>query len=218
MAKQTKKKQSKKVKKQAKKKQPKKKNLKSQISDLKSSKGRPTTYKPEFCDKLIEFFDVEPHCDIPIEHYDYIKVKKRIVKRVKWADFKRVPNKTPTLRNFAKSIKMPISTIYDWLNPKHDSFQPDFSGAFTHARAIRQDFLTENGLQGLYPPASFKFVAVNLTDMVDKSESDHRLVDEAGEPLSLDEIKKRIVEAEKVGTGLDKKSIEGDGSSNKTTD
>jgi len=197
-------------------KQAKRKNLKSQISDLKSPKGRPTTYKPEFCEKLIEFFDIEPYCEIPIEHYEYVKANNETVQRVKWVDFKRVPNKLPTLRNFAKSINIPISTVYDWLNPKHDSFQADFSDAFTHAREIRKDFLIQNGLQGFYPPLSFKFVAVNLTDMADKSES--RLVDEAGKPLTLDEIKKRIVEAEKVGTGLDKKSIEGDGSSNKTTD
>jgi len=65
-----------------------------------------------------------------------------------------------------------ISTVYDWLNENHRSYQKKFSDAFTHAKEIRKDFLIQNALQGLYPPATFKFVAVNLTDMRDISETE----------------------------------------------
>ena len=113
--------------------------------------GRPSKYKPEFCQQLIDFFDVEP-----------------------WGieNGKRVYNRMPTLRRFAKSIGAGISTVYDWIDSKHDSYHPDFSGAFTQARGIRKDWLCDAGLSGLCPPNSFKFVAVNVTDMRDKTETE----------------------------------------------
>jgi len=107
---------------------------------------------------LIEFFDVEPYVDKELPHY-----YNNDEHRVKWTDYKRVANKLPTLRDFAKSINVSISIVYDWIN-KHK----EFSDAFTHAKEIRKDFLIQNGLQGLYPPATFKFVATNLTDMTDE--------------------------------------------------
>lgn len=113
---------------------------------------------------LIRFFDVEPYVDIKLPHYDYVKGKKRI----KWTDYKRVANRLPTLRNFAKKIGVASSTVYLWVQ-KHK----EFSDAFTHAKELRKWFLIENGLNGCYNPVSFKFVAVNITDMVDKKETEH---------------------------------------------
>ena len=154
--------------------------------------GRKSTYKPEHANKLIKFFDVEPYEDMVLPHYFDTKAH-----RVKWKDYKRVACKLPTLRDFAKSIKVPISTIYDWLNKDHGSFHKGFSDAFTHAKEIRKDFLIQNALQGLYPPLTFKFIAVNLTDMRDKVETKHDVSDELakllkeisgdGSGLSIDE-------------------------------
>lgn len=59
--------------------------------------------------------------------------------------------------------------IYNWLNEKHGSFQQEFLDAFTCAREIRKDWLIDLGLSGLTPPASFKFVAINVTEMRDQS-------------------------------------------------
>ena len=128
--------------------------------------GQPTKYKPEYCDRLIKFFDIEPYEDVELPHY------QKDGETLKWTDFKRMPARLPTLRRFAKKIKVGISSIYRWLDENDGAFQSKFRDAFTHAKEIRKEFLIENGLQGLYPPASFKFVAVNLTDMVDKSEQD----------------------------------------------
>lgn len=134
----------------------------------KQKPGRPTAYKPEFCNKLIKFFDIEPYVDIELPHYFDTKAH-----RIKWKDYKRVANKLPTLRGFAKSIKVSIRVVYNWLDEKNDVFQKEFLHAFTYAKEIRKDFLIQNGLQGLYPPLTFKFVAINLTDMVDKVEGDY---------------------------------------------
>lgn len=137
------------------------------LAEGKSLGGAPTKYKPEYCDRLIEFFDREPWEDVEMPHYD----EKG---NVKWVDFKRMAVKLPTLRDFAKSIEVGVRTVYDWIDEKHASYQREFSQAFSQAQEIRKDFLIQNGLQGLYPPASFKFVAVNVTDMTDKQEVEHK--------------------------------------------
>lgn len=133
--------------------------------------GRPTKYKFEYCQELVNFFDVEPYEDIELPHYTKDGKKDENGKRIiSWIDFKRMPRKLPTLRDFAKSINVSIRVVYDWLNEKSNVFQPEFLHAFTQAKDIRKDFLIQNGLQGLYPPLSFKFVAINLTDMTDRQE------------------------------------------------
>lgn len=124
--------------------------------------GRPSKYKPEFCNKLIELFDIEPWEEREIPHYKDGEVA--------WTDIKRLPARMPTLRKFAKEIKVCISTVYGWLDSKHDSFQKEFLYAFTCAKEIRKDWLIDVGLSGGAPPASFKFVAVNVTDMTDKQD------------------------------------------------
>jgi hypothetical protein len=126
--------------------------------------GRPTKYKPAYCQQLIDYFDIEPFKDIEIPHYKNGEIS--------WIDKKRLPARLPTLRKFAKSIEISYVTVYAWIKQ-----HKEFSNAFTHAQLIRKEFLIDNGLQGLYPPLTFKFVAVNLTDMRDKLE--HGLDDAA---------------------------------------
>lgn len=123
-----------------------------------------TKYTRRYCKMLIKFFDVEPYKDIKLPHYKGKGKNRELV----WIDFKRIANRLPTLRNFAKKIGVASSTVYLWVE-KHK----EFSDAFTHAKELRKWFLIENGLNGCYNPAAFKFVAVNITDMVDKSETEH---------------------------------------------
>jgi len=126
-----------------------------------SKTGRPTKYKPEYCEKLIEFFDVEPYADKELEHLDKDG-------NVRWIDYKRMANKLPTLRSFAKSIGVNIDTVYEWIK-QHE----EFSDAFTHAKDLQKWFLIENGLNGCYNPMFAIFTAKNITDMRDKSEVDN---------------------------------------------
>ena len=123
--------------------------------------GRPTLYKKSRCTSLIKFFGIEP-----------------------WdKDGKYV--RMPTLEGYAKHIKVSISTVYDWINEKHGSYQPEFSEAFARARALRTNWLVDVGLSGLAPPNSFKFVAVNVTDMRDKNETAHDVTDKLKSVLDV---------------------------------
>jgi len=142
--------------------------------------GRPTKYKAEFCDKLIDFYDREPYEDIEMDHYDKTKGKDGGI--VVWTDIKRVPCKLPILSDFAKSINVGVRTVYDWIDEKHSSYHEEFSQIYTRvAKALQKAILIQNGLQGLYNPHSFKFVAINITDMRDVSRKE--LTGEDGGPI-----------------------------------
>jgi len=157
--------------------------------------GRPTLYKPEFCQELINFFDVEPYTEKEIKHF-----KKN---DISWSELKRIPNKLPTIRNFAKKINVQFKTVYNWLNTDSPTFQPEFLHAFNLAKLLRKDFLIENGLQGLHNPNYAIFVAKNLTDMRDVKEIDQRTQAELTVKIeSKSEILVKLLAEFMVTTGL----------------
>lgn len=107
--------------------------------------GRPSEYYPELCNELEAWFNVKPYEE---------------------KDGKRIPNDLPTLVNFARSKNIGLSTIYDWINPKHASFHQDFSETYNKVvKHSQKEHILQNGLQGLFTPQFAKFIAVNLTDM-----------------------------------------------------
>ncbi len=119
--------------------------------------GRPTKYRAKFCQALIDFFDIEPWEEREIPHYK--------AGDVSWTDIKLLPVRMPTLRKFAKDIGVAFQNVYKWVD-KHEEFRD----AFTQAKKIRKEWLIDGGLSGVFHPASFKFVAINVTDMTDKHE------------------------------------------------
>jgi hypothetical protein len=144
--------------------------------------GRPTKYKKEYCKEIIEFYSCEPFEDIDLPHYDNDGVT------VKWTDKKRMANKLPTMVQFAKHIKCGVSTVYDWLDPDHASYQKEFSDTYIHAKRLQKDVLIQNGLLGLYNPAFAKFVAVNFTTMRDKQDTESQItVNISAKPIEKDD-------------------------------
>lgn len=131
--------------------------------------GRPTKYKPEYCQQLIEFFDIEPFEKIELPHYQKDGVT------IKWRDYKLIPARMPTLRKFAKKIDVHVFRVYCWIDEKSPTYHKEFSDAFTCAKEIRKDWLIDLGLSGLTPPLSYKFTAINVTDMVDAQKFEHNV-------------------------------------------
>ena len=119
--------------------------------------GRPTSYKPEYCEEIVEFFNQEPY---------------EIVKSKTGAD-KRIGRKLPTIVGFAKHIKVGISTVYDWISPSHNSYQKIFSDTYKHkAQKLQAECLIQGGLLNIYNPLFAKFVLVNVSDMRDQQAID----------------------------------------------
>jgi len=110
------------------------------------SKGRPTKYKKEYCDALIEFFDVEP---------EQVITPKGIM----------LKGRMPTLERFACEIGVNIDTIHEWRN-KHDAF----SDAHAHAMAKQKAILIENGLTGGFNARFTQFLLSANHDVIEKTE------------------------------------------------
>ena len=161
--------------------------------------GRPTKYKSSFCQDILDFFNGPQYKDVTIPHY-----KKG---ELAWKDIKRMPNKLPTIVEFANHIGVCYATVYDWIDPKMGSFQPEFLQAFTRARAAQKNFLIQNAIQGLYNPLFSKFVAINITDMqdqalVDNSKHYHIKYDYRNKPKKdkvVQRVNKSLIKKEEEG-------------------
>ena len=118
-----------------------------------ASVGRPSKYKPEYCEDIIKFFSVPTHRTV-----DYETEGGRLIS-------KDVANPFPTFEKFACSLGVLLPTLYYWA-----SKFPEFSHAYKRAKALQKNFLVQNALSGLYSPAFSIFLAKNITDLRDVKE------------------------------------------------
>lgn len=121
--------------------------------------GAPSKYDPTYCDKIIEYFTVDPNREVQVPHYKGGEVS--------WVDTKIVANSLPKFHEFAKSIGVTHKTLHNWCDE-----HVEFLQAYTHAKELQKFFLIENGLNGCYNPTAYVFTAKNLTDMKDRIEQD----------------------------------------------
>lgn len=154
--------------------------------------GRPTKYRKEFRDQLIQFFSGDKYSEF---------CKKRITKRdgTVEEEFEAIAADTPFLEAFARELGVSSRTLHRWATERYpDDYanekkrgktkHPGFCLAYNTAKQLQKEFLIDNGLKGHYPPASFIFVAKNITDMRDKAELDHTSKGETIAPLIVSEI------------------------------
>ena len=130
--------------------------------DTKKKAGRPTKYRPEYCEEAIRFFDSKPYEEVEV-------ITKVGLKETKTT--KKVAKLLPTLVEFSRKIGINYCTLTRWCDPKHGSYREEFCNTITRAcKPLQKNFLIQAGLLGFYNPQAFKFVAVNITDMVDKKD------------------------------------------------
>ena len=106
------------------------------------SQGRPSSYKPEYCQKLIDYFDVDP--------FETIKDEEGM-------DTGVYTHKFPSLERFAKKISVSKWILWDW-SKKH----ADFSNAMKKAKELQETFMAESALYGLTTPVFSIFTAKNV--------------------------------------------------------
>jgi len=107
----------------------------------------PTKYKPEYCEQIIKFFSIAP---------------TETVKKITTA------NPFPTIERFCANLKISITTLHEWTK-QHDAFMD----AYSVAKIMQKDILIQNSLTGRFQSNFAKFVAINCTDMSEKSEVHH---------------------------------------------
>lgn len=122
--------------------------------------GRPTKYRPEYCQKIVEFFDRKPY--EPMLKDDGTPFLN------KFGDPVMIPAVFPTFERFAFEIGVEVKTLHNWCNE-----HPDFLQAFTRAKHLQSDVLDVNGLAENYNAGYAKFIAINCTEKVDKVETKH---------------------------------------------
>ena len=128
--------------------------------------GAPTKYDPKFCETILEFFDRNPYDEREIKFYDKNgKVYK--------TEIKMIPAKLPTLERFACDIGVDADTLLNWAK-----VHIEFFGAVVKAKNMQKDILIQNGLTGFYDAGFAKFVAINFTNMKDKTEVEHSTPEE----------------------------------------
>ena len=125
-----------------------------------AKRGQPTKYKPEYCQEIITFFDIEPY-ETTTEKFFYKNGDEK-EKEV------RVPAQLPFFSAFARKIGVCHDTLCEWCK-----VHPDFSEAYKRAKELQKEMLINNGLMGLYNATAYIFTAKNIAGMRDKTETVH---------------------------------------------
>lgn len=140
-----------------------------------AKRGRKTKYKKIYCKKLIDFFTNSARVERQVKE----KTTKTLSNGSVYVTekYEYFSGKLPTFDQFAVEIGVHRDTLLEWSQAtkgtKGKLKYPEFSVAYNRAKQIQKEWLIDVGLKGLAPPASFIFVAKNVTDMTDKQEIDH---------------------------------------------
>jgi hypothetical protein len=121
--------------------------------------GRPTKYKKEYCETILEYFDI-PATKV---------TNKTVITKIGVSSYPvETANPLPTIEGFARKIGVETATIVNWTKD-----HPEFLSAYNKAKSCSKEILNQNALMGRYSEGYAKFVAINCTDMRDKQEVEH---------------------------------------------
>lgn len=133
--------------------------------------GKPTAYKPEYVEQMLEFFSKDAFTK------RVIKSESTFGKNGSKTEYMVLPEDLPTFQGFAKKIGVTYFTLRTWAEDKLEDGEtrvhPEFSDAYTRAQDMQHEMLVVLGLNGLYNPVFAKFIAQNYTEMRDKQAIDH---------------------------------------------
>lgn len=116
--------------------------------------GDKTSYKPEYCEDIINFFTVTPY------RLEQSVSPKGIPITIK------IPCNLPTLAGWAAEKRISTRAIFTWANQF-----TEFGDAIEVCKALQESILLTNGLQGLYNNSVTIFAMKNLCGWTDKVET-----------------------------------------------
>ena len=108
---------------------------------LYDSPGAPTKYKPEYCQEIIEFFDIDPYEPHLAED----------------GTPTNLPKKIPLLEDFAISIGVDPDTLLNWKKKNKEFF-----GAIKKAKKMQESFLIHATAAGIMERTFSIFIAKNV--------------------------------------------------------
>ena len=134
--------------------------------------GRPSSYKEEYADDLIRYFDTSVYTVKTTYDKDG---KEKIEKEL---------NPFPTLARFATKVGVTRDTLYEWATAKNENGElkhPEFSYAYKRAKDFQEALLVEGAIGGMYQANFSIFTAKNVLGWRDKTEQE--ITGKDGAPL-----------------------------------
>jgi DNA-binding transcriptional regulator YiaG len=162
--------------------------------------GRNSSYDPAFCALLIQHFEAHK-----LETTrSIVTLSDTPMGATKKQEVRAAAAKMPTFEGFGHLIRVTTRTMENW-----ERRHPEWAEAREMARMIQKEWLMQNGASGLVSPEAFKFIATNVTDMVQKEvretiETPAHLEDRSVE--ELEDARRKLVEIKRSlesGSGSD---------------
>ena len=125
----------------------------------KGAGGRPTKYKPEYCEQMLEYFSIDPLYD-RVESTRYDKDGN-----VAGETTKETGSILPTFTRFSLKIGVCDDTLSEWCK-----VHPEFSVAYARCKQLQEDVWKINALKGTYNAAFSVFLGKNVFGYKDKTE------------------------------------------------
>lgn len=139
------------------------------------TRGRPTKFKVEYCQQIIDYFSNNDAYEV-LEHESDETRRKAFL------------NRPITMMGFAQSIGVDYTTVYRWANDKDENGRlenPDFCNAFRAAMTMQEKMIIEGGMAGVYNPAistmmlknhhGYRDVQVNETEVYISKDTEENL-------------------------------------------
>lgn len=123
--------------------------------------GRPSKYKEEYCEKILEYFKKTPYKTEYKEEYFVDGSLKSKVPIITATEF-------PTFQGFADEIEVHIDTLNEWCKV-HEKF----SEAYMRAKQLQEKIWLVNSMQNLYNAQFAQFFGKNCLGYRDKQEIEH---------------------------------------------
>jgi len=133
------------------------------VMSEKKKEGRPTSYKPEYAEMIIDFFAAA---------------------RVSEGEERAEATIFPTLARFACNIGVHRETLMNWANAKDSEgalINPEFFDSYKRAKEYQEAFIYEGGMSGAVNPT---FAIWSAKAILGHRDTDAQQTEEA-KPLSI---------------------------------
>ena len=151
-----------------------------ELAKAKRRVGRPTAYRPEFCEMMVDFFD------IPLEREVVVDVEDGQGNTVK--ETRIIVNPFPTFTRFASRIGVSRESLRNWASAKKSDdtpVKPEFFCAYARARDLQEALLIEGGMSGVY---NYKFAILAARNILGWRGRVEHEVKESGSGATVNEL------------------------------